>query len=87
MYPHIDVKGSLTAMQGYGRALTLQTCSAWLKRVREHNNNLKPIKGSHKYYGVLEKWDSMSEFEQGMTYGVLSVRVQHMLERGFGRRL
>ena len=45
------------------------------------------IMGSHQYAKVLAGWDEMLEFEKGMVYGILKTRVDHMLEKGFGRRI
>jgi hypothetical protein len=53
---------------------------------REWRGNMASIMGSHQYAKVLAEWDEMSAFEKGMVYGILKTRVEHMLERGFGRR-
>jgi len=54
---------------------------------RDWNGNMDRIMGNHQYAKALEGWGEMSEFAQGMVYGILQTLVEHMLEQGFGRRL
>jgi hypothetical protein len=57
------------------------------RTLREYGGNLKSLIGSTKEYEVLQGWDELSEFDQGMVYGVLSARSTDMLRRGIGVRL
>lgn len=39
-----------------------------------------------KEASVLTHWEGLSEFNRGMTYGILSARVSEMLKQGWARR-
>jgi hypothetical protein len=49
--------------------------------------NIVQVVGAAAEFEVLQAWDEMSEFDQGMVYGILKTRVGHMLDEGWGRRL